>query len=153
MARVPKEEGKFNVWYQSFAINLPTVAADVGVVASEMARVDNDSAGFNYLILRNAAIRAYKDEESKIKERAFDEKSGGDAMKEIIGDALRNAAMRFGAALDLWHKGELHPDEPDAGGGETQQENRNGNAYDIFDECSYGDGDSARGGSGYDASQ
>lgn len=28
--------------------------------------------------------------------------------KEVIGDALRNAAMRFGAALDLWHKGQLH---------------------------------------------
>jgi hypothetical protein len=40
-------------------------------------------------------------------------KSGGDAMKERIGDALRNAAMRFGAALDLWHKGELHVDESD----------------------------------------
>src|SRR3990167_868758 len=38
-------------------------------------------------------------------------KTGGDAMKERIGDALRNAAMRFGAALDLWHKGELHLDE------------------------------------------
>ena len=36
------------------------------------------------------------------------DKRGGDAIKEIIGDALRNAAMRFGAALDLWHKGELH---------------------------------------------
>lgn len=34
--------------------------------------------------------------------------------KEVIGDALRNAAMRFGAALDLWHKGDLHgPDEPE----------------------------------------
>lgn len=34
--------------------------------------------------------------------------------KEVIGDALRNAAMRFGAALDLWHKGDLHvaDDEP-----------------------------------------
>lgn len=31
--------------------------------------------------------------------------------KEAIGDALRNAAMRFGAALDLWHKGDLHLDE------------------------------------------
>lgn len=40
-----------------------------------------------------------------------DGKSGGDAIKEIIGDALRNAAMRFGAALDLWHKGELHPEK------------------------------------------
>ena len=38
-------------------------------------------------------------------------KSGGDAMKERIGDALRNAAMRFGAALDLWHKGDLHVEE------------------------------------------
>jgi hypothetical protein len=35
-------------------------------------------------------------------------KEGGDAIKEVIGDALRNAAMRFGAALDLWHKGDLH---------------------------------------------
>lgn len=35
-------------------------------------------------------------------------KVGGDAVKELIGDALRNAAMRFGCALDLWHKGELH---------------------------------------------
>jgi hypothetical protein len=35
--------------------------------------------------------------------------------KEVIGDALRNAAMRFGAALDLWHKGDLHAaDEDDA---------------------------------------
>jgi hypothetical protein len=40
-----------------------------------------------------------------------DGKTGGDAIKEIIGDALRNAAMRFGAALDLWHKGDLHADE------------------------------------------
>jgi hypothetical protein len=39
-------------------------------------------------------------------------KTGGDAIKEVIGDALRNAAMRFGAALDLWHKGELHAEEP-----------------------------------------
>jgi len=35
-------------------------------------------------------------------------KEGGDGMKEIIGDALRNAAMRFGVALDLWHKSD-HP--------------------------------------------
>jgi len=35
-------------------------------------------------------------------------KAGGNAIKEAIGDALRNAGMRFGAALDLWHKGDLH---------------------------------------------
>ena len=39
-----------------------------------------------------------------------DGKKGGNATKEAIGDALRNAAMRFGAALDLWHKGDLHDD-------------------------------------------
>lgn len=42
---------------------------------------------------------------------AADGKTGGDAVKEVIGDALRNAAMRFGAALDLWHKGDLHLDD------------------------------------------
>lgn len=35
-------------------------------------------------------------------------KDGANAVKEAIGDALRNAGMRFGAALDLWHKGDLH---------------------------------------------
>jgi hypothetical protein len=35
-------------------------------------------------------------------------KNGANAVKEAIGDALRNGGMRFGAALDLWHKGELH---------------------------------------------
>jgi len=32
------------------------------------------------------------------------QKRGGDAIKEVIGDAIRNAAMRFGVALDLWKK-------------------------------------------------
>lgn len=36
----------------------------------------------------------------------------GSREKEIIGDALRNAAMRFGAALELWHKGDrLHGED------------------------------------------
>lgn len=30
-----------------------------------------------------------------------------EAVKELIGDAIRNAAMRFGVALDLWSKDEL----------------------------------------------
>lgn len=34
--------------------------------------------------------------------------------KEVIGDALRNAAMRFGGALELWHKGDLHIDTKEA---------------------------------------
>ncbi|KAA9133732.1 hypothetical protein [Microbacterium caowuchunii] len=35
-------------------------------------------------------------------------KNGPNAVKEVIGDALRNAAMRFGVGLDLWSKAEAH---------------------------------------------
>lgn len=38
-------------------------------------------------------------------------KEVGSRQKEVIGDALRNAAMRFGAALELWHKGDLRLDD------------------------------------------
>lgn len=48
-------------------------------------------------------------------------KTGTNAMKERIGDALRNAAMRFGAALELWHKGELHVESVDTDTGEITQ--------------------------------
>lgn len=37
-----------------------------------------------------------------------DTKEIGSREKEVIGDAIRNAAMRFGCGLDLWHKGDLH---------------------------------------------
>ena len=37
-------------------------------------------------------------------------RKGPNAVKEAIGDALRNAGMRFGLALDLWSKGD--PDAP-----------------------------------------
>lgn len=33
-----------------------------------------------------------------------DGQAGGNAIKEAIGDALRNAGMRFGVGLDLWRK-------------------------------------------------
>lgn len=42
----------------------------------------------------------------------------GTREKEVIGDALRNAAMRFGAALDLWHKGDLFGENNGTGGGD-----------------------------------
>jgi hypothetical protein len=38
-------------------------------------------------------------------------RKGPNAIKEAIGDALRNAGMRFGLALDLWCKGD--PDAPE----------------------------------------
>lgn len=41
--------------------------------------------------------------------------------KEVIGDALRNAAMRFGAALELWHKGDLHAVDESIDTQETKQ--------------------------------
>lgn len=42
-----------------------------------------------------------------------DGKTGPDAVKEMIGDAIRNAAMRFGVALDLWSKEDLHARAPE----------------------------------------
>lgn len=41
----------------------------------------------------------------------------GKSAKEVIGDAIRNAAMRFGVALDLWSKEEL-----EGGGVEPEQD-------------------------------
>lgn len=41
-----------------------------------------------------------------------DGKTGGDAIKEVIGDALRNASMRFGVGLDLWRRSESSAAEP-----------------------------------------
>jgi hypothetical protein len=43
-----------------------------------------------------------------------DGKTGGDAVKETIGDALRNAAMRFGVGLDLWRKESPGADQSDS---------------------------------------
>lgn len=35
----------------------------------------------------------------------FSHRDEGDRIKEAIGDGIRNAGMRFGMALELWHKG------------------------------------------------
>jgi|GEM_PF-2354597 len=61
--------------------------------------IDNDGGMWIKLTVCGVTRLGYGDAQGK---------SGGDAMKERIGDALRNAAMRFGCALDLWHKGDLH---------------------------------------------
>lgn len=45
-----------------------------------------------------------------------------DAEKQLIGDALRNAAMRFGVGLDLWSKSDLHTDDlGDTGSAEQER--------------------------------
>lgn len=54
-------------------------------------------------------------------------KNGQDAgarEKEVIGDALRNAGMRFGAALDLWHKGDLHVSDDAARNDDTPRQDQ-----------------------------
>lgn len=45
--------------------------------------------------------------------------SKAEVLKELIGDALRNAAMRFGVALDLWTKDELESAHIEPGEGVT----------------------------------
>lgn len=46
----------------------------------------------------------------------YGDAAGGQGAKEAIGDALRNAAMRFGVGLDLWSKEDLgvEPTDDDA---------------------------------------
>ena len=46
----------------------------------------------------------------------FGDEGNGKGMKEVIGDAIRNAAMRFGVALDLWAKEDLNGSDGAADG-------------------------------------
>jgi hypothetical protein len=66
--------------------------------------IDKDGGMWIKLTIAGVTRLGYGDAQGKV---------GGDAMKERIGDALRNAAMRFGAALDLWHKGDLYAGDAD----------------------------------------
>lgn len=47
---------------------------------------------------------------------AAEGKTGPDAIKEVIGDGIRNSAMRFGVGIDLWGahgvNDDEHPNEP-----------------------------------------
>ncbi|MBJ6623565.1 hypothetical protein AB0R01_30355 [Streptomyces rochei] len=52
------------------------------------------------------------------------DKTGGDAIKEIIGDAIRNAGMRFGMALDLWTSSDLEIIESGGASVDEGQEER-----------------------------
>ncbi|MEE1812681.1 hypothetical protein [Streptomyces sp. BE133] len=49
------------------------------------------------------------------------DKTGGDAVKEVIGDAIRNAGMRFGMALDLWTSSDLEIIESGGGAPDSDQ--------------------------------
>jgi hypothetical protein len=57
-----------------------------------------------------------------------------DAVKVLIGDALRNAAMRFGVALDLWAKGDrADPTAENATASAGQASRRGQSAADAFE--------------------
>lgn len=70
----------------------------VATDASGLPLIDKDGGMWIKLTICGVTRLGYGDAQSK---------TGPDAMKERIGDALRNAGMRFGMALDLWHKGVL----------------------------------------------
>lgn len=74
----------------------------VAVDAGGYPLVDKDGGMWIRLSIHGITRLGYGDAQGKI---------GANATKERIGDALRNAAMRFGAALDLWHKGDLHVED------------------------------------------
>lgn len=71
----------------------------------------------------------------------YGDETNGKGMKEIVGDALRNAAMRFGVGLDLWSKERLQEDsaeEPSApeGAAAAPQEPRDGSEKSFSAESS-----------------
>lgn len=70
----------------------------VALDANGLPLVDKDGGMWIKLTVLGMTRLGYGDADSK---------TGPSAMKERIGDALRNAGMRFGMALDLWHKGVL----------------------------------------------
>ena len=71
-----------------------------------LPQFDNQGGLWIRLTILGVTRLGYGDSQGKI---------GPNATKEAIGDALRNAGMRFGAALDLWHKGDLYDAKAERG--------------------------------------
>lgn len=77
--------------------------------AWEPFAVDTDGAplikndGHNYVLWIRLTVAGV----TRIGVGTVDMSGNRDPMKELISDALRNAAMRFGVALDLWSKEDL----------------------------------------------
>lgn len=70
--RVPDTEAKFLPWIKNFALNLPSVANALNVAPNEVARIINDAQVYEYIVDFNTYIRAFKDDNSKVKTRLFD---------------------------------------------------------------------------------
>lgn len=58
----------------------------------------------------------------------YGDSENGKGVKEAIGDALRNAAMRFGVALDLWAKGDRQWAHTEKSGTDQHPDSHPGNA-------------------------
>ncbi len=76
--------------------------APLALGSDGLPSIDKDGGMWITLTVLNMTRLGYGDAQGK---------TGANATKERIGDALRNAAMRFGAALDLWSKADLHGDD------------------------------------------
>ncbi len=76
----------------------------LGLDANGLPALDKDGGLWIKLTVCGVTRLGYGDSQGK---------TGPNANKERIGDALRNAGMRFGAALELWHKGILYMDQDD----------------------------------------
>lgn len=63
---------------------------------------DRNNGLWIFITILDVTRPAYGDAEGK---------SGGDAIKAAISDAIKNGAMRFGVGLDLWSKEDLAPAE------------------------------------------
>ncbi len=77
---------------------------------SGMPVVDANGGMWITLTVLGVTRKGYGDAEGK---------RGPSATKELIGDAIRNAAMRFGVALELWHKGAFAKDDEGGSVGEA----------------------------------
>ena len=76
--------------------------ASMGKDANGLPLFDSLGGLWGYLTVCGVTRIGYGDSGSK---------SGPDAIKERIGDFLRNAAMRFGCGLEFWHKGKFYTKE------------------------------------------
>lgn len=97
----------------------------LSVDSSGLPVLDKDGGMWIKLTVCGVTRLGYGDAQGKV---------GGDATKERIGDALRNAAMRFGCALDLWHKGDLHAEDNSENDIETAKQEV-GNYFVSYNEC------------------
>jgi ribosomal protein S27E len=61
-----------------------------------------------------------------VRRPGYGDSSAGAGVKEAIGDALRNAGMRFGVGLDLWRKEPLVVDDEDDGNRASQPRSSSG---------------------------